>query len=105
MGQYLEGLSTGGYQVFHNITGPDFNLEHVVIGPGDIFTIETKAYSKPKQGNPHISFQGQTLTIGNHPTDSNLISQAKDQANGLGNILKESTGQGYGIKPVIVFLG
>ncbi len=105
MGQYLEGLRTDGYQVFHDITGPNFNLDHVVIGPGGIFTIETKAYSKPKRGNPQISFQGQTLTIGDHPTEPNLISQAKDQANGLGNILKESTGQGYGIKPVIVFPG
>ena len=105
VGQYLERLRTDGYQVFHDIAGQDFNLDHVIIGPGGIFTIETKTYSKPKRGNPHISFDGQALTVGSYQPDRDPVTQAKAQAHWLKELLKESTGQTYNAKPVIVFPG
>lgn len=105
VGQYLERLRSDDYQVFHDIAGPDFNLDHVLIGPGGIFTIETKTYSKPKRGNPRISFDGQTLTIGSYEPDRAPVTQAKAQAHWLKELLKDSTGQTYNTKPVIVFPG
>ena len=105
VGQYLERLRSDGYQVFHDINGPDFNLDHVIIGPGGVFTIETKTYSKPKRGNPLINFDGHTLTIGSYPPNREPVTQATAQAHWLNNILQESTGQIYNAKPVIVFPG
>lgn len=105
VGQFLERLRVQGYQVFHDIPGPDFNLDHVLIGPAGIFTIETKTYSKPRRGNPKISFDGHQLTIGPYQPDRAPVVQATAQAQWLSQLLGQSTGQNYGVKPVIVFPG
>ncbi|MEE4639716.1 MAG: nuclease-related domain-containing protein, partial [Wenzhouxiangella sp.] len=50
VGQFLERLREDGYQVFHDLIGDGFNLDHVIIGPAGVFTIETKTWSKPATG-------------------------------------------------------
>jgi len=47
VGQFLERLREDGYHVFHDLTGDGFNIDHVLIGPAGIFTIETRTWSKP----------------------------------------------------------
>ncbi len=47
VGQFLETLGERGYRVFHDVVGGNFNLDHVLIGPAGVFTVETKTYSKP----------------------------------------------------------
>jgi Nuclease-related domain len=47
VGQFLERLREGGGQVFHDIPGEGFNLDHVVISTHGIYAIETKTLSKP----------------------------------------------------------
>ncbi len=105
VGQFLERLRVQGYQVFHDVPGPDFNLDHVLIGPAGIFTIETKTYSKPRRGNPKVSFDGHQLTIGHYQPERNPVVQATAQAQWLSQFLEQSTGQSYRPKPVIVFPG
>jgi hypothetical protein len=43
-------LAAAGYAIFHDIPGPDnkFNVDHLVVGTGGIFVIETKTRSKRK---------------------------------------------------------
>jgi len=43
VGQFLEGLRAKGYRVFHDVVGTGFNVDHVLIGPAGVFTIETKS--------------------------------------------------------------
>jgi hypothetical protein len=40
VGQKLEALWKSGYQVFHDIIGDGFNIDHVLIGPAGIFTVQ-----------------------------------------------------------------
>ncbi|HEX9145591.1 MAG TPA: nuclease-related domain-containing protein, partial [Candidatus Binatia bacterium] len=40
VGQKLEPLRKHGYQVFHDIIGDGFNIDHVLIGPAGIFTVQ-----------------------------------------------------------------
>jgi hypothetical protein len=47
VGQFLERLRENGYQVFHDLIGAGFNVDHVLIGPAGVFTVETKTWSKP----------------------------------------------------------
>lgn len=105
VGQYLELLRTKGYQVFHDVVGNDFNLDHVLIGPQGVFTIETKTFSKPSKGRASIVFDGESITVkGRMHTEAPII-QAKAQANWLGEQITASTGQSHSVKPVVVFPG
>ncbi len=48
VGQELEKLREHGYRVYHDFLGDKSNIDHIVIGPTGVFTINTKAVSKPK---------------------------------------------------------
>lgn len=105
VGQFLEGLRELGYQVFHDVIGQDFNIDHVIIGPGGVFTIETKTWKKPRRGSPQIEFDGETLTVNGLTPDRNPVVQARAQANWVGGLLAESTGRKFAVRPVILFPG
>jgi hypothetical protein len=49
----LEELRADGYKPIHDIIGDGFNVDHVLVGPGGVFAIETKYRS----GNGEITFR------------------------------------------------
>jgi hypothetical protein len=44
VGRILEGLSANGWQVIHDVTFGRGNIDHIAIGPGGVFTVETKSH-------------------------------------------------------------
>ena len=43
----LDPLREDGYRIFHGFPGgPNWNIDHIAIGPGGLFVIETKVRSK-----------------------------------------------------------
>lgn len=105
VGQFLEGLRESGCQVFHDVVGVGFNVDHVVIGPYGIFTIETKTWKKPRRGSPQITFDGERLMVGGLAPERDPVIQAKAQAGWLRQLLLESTGKPFTVRPVILFPG
>jgi hypothetical protein len=105
VGEYLGGLRTRGYRVFHDLIGPRFNLDHVLVGPAGVFTIETKTWSKPSRGEARVVFDGETLTAGRHAPDRDPVTQARAQASWLRALILESTGRTVDVFPVVVFPG
>jgi len=105
VGQLLDTLRAEGYQVFHDVLGEDFNLDHILIGPGGVFTVETKTWSKPAKGSPELLFDGEAIRIGGWEPDRNPVIQARAQAGWLKNVLSESTGREFAVLPVVVFPG
>ncbi|TCK18718.1 nuclease-like protein [Thiogranum longum] len=105
VGQYLERLREDGYQVFHDVIGDGFNLDHVVIGPAGVFTVETKTWSKPDRGSPKIVFDGESIKSGYMKPNRDPLIQARAQSAWLRQLLEESTGKHYNVRPVIVFPG
>jgi len=105
VGQFLERLRGQGYHVFHDVVGDSFNIDHVLIGPAGILTVETKTWSKPVRGKAKIEFDGQKLTAWGREPDRNPVIQAQAQAGWLQALLKESTGQSSPLRPVILFPG
>jgi hypothetical protein len=63
VGQFLERLRSAGYHVFHDVVGEGFNIDHVLVGPAGVFTIETKTWSKPMRGDARINYDGTALTV------------------------------------------
>ena len=104
VGQFLERLRERGYRVFHDLIGNGFNIDHVLIGPAGIFTIETKTYSKPRS-DARIVSDGDTIRMDGVKPDRDLTIQAKAQASWLRQLLAESAGRQFAVKSVIVFPG
>ncbi len=44
VGQVLEGLAADGWQVLHDVSFGRGNIDHIAIGPGGVFTVETKSH-------------------------------------------------------------
>lgn len=105
VGQLLETLRASGYSVFHDLVGTDFNVDHVIIGPAGVFTIETKTWNKPGKGSPKITFDGETVLAAGWEPDRNPVIQAKAQASWLQRLLLESTGKTLPVRPVVLFPG
>jgi hypothetical protein len=105
VGQYLEGLRESGYKVFHDLVSDGFNVDHVLVGPGGVFTIETKTWSKPMRGKPTIEFDGEKITAAGREPERDPVIQAKGQASWLQRIVKESTGRSVTVRPVVLFPG
>jgi len=105
VGEYLDSLREDGHRVFHDVLGDNFNLDHVIVSTKGIFVIETKTYSKPVKGDAKIEYNGDQIIIAGSKTTSDPITQVTAASKWLKNILKESTGKEYLIKPVVVFPG
>jgi hypothetical protein len=101
VGQFLETLREQGYRIFHDVVGDGFNVDHILIGPAGIFTVETKTHSKPS-GNPQIVFDGETIRIDGFEPDRDPVVQARAQASWLRELLNESTGRRFDVRSVIV---
>jgi hypothetical protein len=105
VGQFLERLRERGFQVFHDVVGTGFNVDHVLVGPAGVFTIETKTWNKPISGKCQLTFDGETIRAGSFEPDRDPVVQSKAQASWLKALLLESTGKSMDVRPVIVFPG
>jgi Nuclease-related domain len=105
VGQFLDRMREQGYQVFHDVLGGGFNVDHVLIGPGGVFTIETKTWSKPARGDARVTYDGIQLLVAGHAPDRDPLVQAKSQAGWMATLLFESTGRQFPVQPVVVFPG
>jgi hypothetical protein len=105
VGQFLEELRAKGYRVLHDIVGGDFNIDHVVISPKGIFTIETKTISKPHRGETVINFDGEAPLVNGRKLDRDPMIQARAQASWIRDFLKSSLGRTFPVRPVVVFPG
>ncbi|MDE3066235.1 MAG: NERD domain-containing protein [Verrucomicrobiota bacterium] len=103
VGEKLENLRAHGYRVFHDLIGNEFNVDHVLVGPAGVFTIETKTWSKGK--GDKIQTDGRSLWKNGIEIKPSPIDQAKAQARWLHGLIKELTNESAFVQPVIVFPG
>jgi len=105
VGQGLEHLRAAGYSVYHDIVGDDFNVDHILIGPAGIFTIETKTRSKPPSERATISVDGDAILVEGRVPLRDPVPQARAQAAWIADVLKKSTSQDFPVSSVVVFPG
>lgn len=105
VGQELERLRAEGFEVFHDIPGGGFNIDHVVVGSAGVFTIETKTVSKPEKGSPKIFYDGDAVLIDGYSPDRNPLVQARAQARWLRKLIIEATATTPIIRPVVIYPG
>lgn len=105
VGQYLEGLRKKGYKVLHDIVAGKFNLDHVLIGPSGVYVIETKTISKPARGQAVVEYDGEKVTVNGHTPDRDPVMQARALSRWLEELIRESTGKSFKVRPVVVYPG
>lgn len=105
VGEYLDHLRRDGCIIYHDITGDNFNLDHVVLSTKGIYAVETKTFSKPLGNNVKVRYDGDHLDIDGIGNKDDILLQTKAESIWLKGILRESTGREYCIKPVVVFPG
>lgn len=104
VGQYLERFRKQGAQVFHDVPGDGFNLDHVVISDRGVLIVETKSLSKP-YAHAAITIQGGRVLIAGQSPDREPIEQVRAQSAWLARTLRESTGKSFHIRGAVVFPG
>lgn len=105
--QELTPLIAKGCAVYHDVPGNKFNLDHVVIGPGKIFMVETKSRQKPGgrgAEKAQVKFDGTALHFPDwHETA--MLDQARGQARWLAEYLHRKTGERVRVEPVLALPG
>lgn len=102
--EQLERLREYGAQVFHDVPGDGFNLDHVVISTHGIYAIETKTRTKPSS-RARVIVVGDSLTVAGYAPDRKPIEQVSAAARWLENTLLHSTGRRFFVRGVVVFPG
>ena len=102
--QYLEWFRTAGFFVFHDVPNDDANIDHVLIGPRGMFTIETKTVSKPARGECKVRVTGAKIYANGVLMTRDPLVQAKAQARWLSNFMGEAQFKAF-VQPVVVFPG
>lgn len=109
VGEELNQLMLDGYRVFHDYpAGPNWNIDHIVIGPSGVYAIETKTRRKkrPANGGPDhkIVFDGKALHFPCGTTTCGL-KQARDNAAALGEQLSKALAEPIHVHPILTFPG
>lgn len=115
VGEELNQMLVRGYEVFHDVPfegrpgSKNFNIDHVAIGPGGVFVIETKTRRKqPKNGQDSprniVEFDG-TRLIFPWGGDDFGIKQARANAGTLSAWLQKAVGFEIEAIPILALPG
>jgi hypothetical protein len=100
--EVLDDLHPFGYRAFHDLVRDGFNIDHVVVGPGGVFAVETKFRS----GEGEITFRnGEGLFVDGVPEEKDSLKQARANAADVNRLIKETCGIDEWVNPVVVFVG
>lgn len=91
--------------MFHDLVGDGFNVDHVIIGRSGVYTVGTKTFSKPTRKNAKVTCDGNKLLVDGRALERDPVTQSKAQARWVAEVLSESTGKPFKVRPVIVFPG
>ncbi len=103
--EVLERMRESGYRVFHDIVGPRFNVDHLLVGRHGLYVIETKTRSKPMTGPAEIEYDGESVRVGPFTPDRHPIDQAAALARWITDLVKASAGRDCFVRPVVVYPG
>lgn len=105
VGQELDKLVAMQGRVFHDILGPNFNVDHVFVAPQGVFAIETKTWSLPEGRAANIDIEGDALVAAGYPPERDPLRQCLAQARWVQEVLKRSAGRDFPVRGVLLFPG
>jgi Nuclease-related domain len=110
--ELLEPLKAQGWRIFHDVpaiaNAQSFNIDHVAVGPGGVFVIETKTRRK---GAARPGFEAHKVYFDGHALvwpwgeDNHGLDQAERNATWLADTLLAETGERLPVTPVLTLPG
>jgi hypothetical protein len=97
----LEELRSDGYKPIHDIVRDGFNVDHVLVGPGGVFAIETKYRS----GKGEITVRNEGVFVGDRLEEKDCLTQARGSAAAIRELIHESCGRREYVTAIVVFVG
>ncbi len=106
----LAPLRFSGWRVFHDVPftsdGKAFNVDHVVVGEGGLFVLETKTRRKGGGQNGEVDyeviFDGQALHWPRYKNDESGLLQAERNAATLSSWIEAEIGHKVSALPILV---
>lgn len=106
--QELEVLRSLGCRIFHDLQCGEFNIDHVVVGKGGVFAVETKSRLKPEKGGGKeavsVRYDGKALHFPGW-VETKPLQQAERQARWLEQKLSKATGDAVKVRGVLALPG
>lgn len=110
--EHLEPLKQEGWRIFHDVPGQNngtaFNLDHVAVGPGGVWLLETKTRRKgnarPGFDDHKVYFDGREL-VWPWGEDSHGLAQAERNSVWLAKQIEAETNERVHVTPVLVLPG
>ena len=100
--EVLDELRSDGYKPIHDIVGDGFNVDHVLVGPGGVFAIETKYRS----GKGEITFRNsEGVFVGERLEEKDCLKQARGSAKAVSQLIAENCARREWVTPIVVFVG
>lgn len=108
VGQEVNHLMYSGCRVYHDFPAENFNIDHVVVGPGGVIAVETKGRAKPEKGRGSVDatviYDGQVLRFPDwHETAP--LEQARRQAEWLKKWICSAIGEPVAVRPALALPG
>jgi Nuclease-related domain len=107
VGEHLNQLLLHGCRVFHDfpLKGKG-NLDHIVVARSGVYAVETKARSKKSRlkDNHIVIYDGKKLEFPGW-TDTQCLTQAREQADQLSRLLTSAIKTSVKVKPILTFPG
>lgn len=101
-----KGLRAQGYFLIHDVPFDKMNVDHILVGPGGVFTIETKAARKYTGKKNVISHTSKGLCINERSGRcGKALREAEKEAAFVQKLLSESNCQCPKVQPIIVYIG
>jgi len=102
--EVLRTLRDRNYVTFDDLLLEGVNIDHVVVGPGGVFAIETKTYSVFGNGIAGIAANGE-LHLSGKPALKDALNQARSSAALISAEVKRWTAREVWVTPVVVLPG
>jgi hypothetical protein len=105
-GQELNELGRIGYRVFHDLPFDNgrYNVDHIVVGPGGVFVIESKGRAHGASGGWTLRYDGESLEFPGWEERKPML-QVVALANRAQAWLSLVTGEAVRAHPVLMFPG
>ena len=108
VGEQLQLATVQGWRIFHDVPSDTGNLDHVAVGLGGVFVIETKARRKGKARpgfkDNVVFFDGRDL-VWPWGEDNHGLAQAERNASWLAGWIKREIGEQVQVSPLLVLPG
>lgn len=107
VGEELDSLKEKGCKIIHDFSDTHrkgkSNIDHIVIAPQGVFTVETKVVSKIDDKNEQIIYDGQKVRISSGRQLDNPLDQAEAEAKELKNFIYKHLRDDIFVQPIVVY--